>query len=165
MFMNRYRRLAWAAALASAATVVAAQPASAQAPPTFEAGIACAFAVDLSGGAPPPERRTFTDKNGNDITLLAGQSGAVTYTNHDNPEKSITFKARGTRFETTERPDGRVRWEFSGHIGIILFPTDNPAGPSTTQISGRVVVENTAAGVSTVVQQVGQQIDVCAAIS
>ena len=110
------------------------------------------------------------DKNGNDIVLLAGQSGAVTYTNHDNPEKSITFKARGTRFKTTTRPDGTARLEFSGHIGIILFPTDVPAGPSTTQISGHVVVENAAADsndvvVSTVVQQVGQQIDVCAAIS
>ena len=169
MFMNRYRRLACAAALASAATVVAAQPASAQEFLDLDPGVACTFGVRLTGGAFPSERRAFTDKNGNDITLLAGQSGAVTYTNLDN-QKSITFKARGTRFETTARPDGTARLEFSGHIGIILFPTDVPAGPSTTQISGRVVVENAAPDstgvvVSTVVQQVGQQIDVCAAIS
>jgi hypothetical protein len=169
MSMNRARRLACAVVLASAATVVAAQPASAQEPLDLPAGVACTFAVRLTGGAFPPERRTFTDKNGNSITLLAGKSGAVTYTNLVN-QKSITFNARGTRFETTARPDGTARLEFSGHIGIILFPTDVPAGPSTTQISGRVVVENAAPDgdgvvVSTVVQQVGQQIDVCAAIS
>jgi hypothetical protein len=119
----------------------------------------------------PPVRRTVTDQNGNPVQLLlAGKNGGVTYTNTQN-QKSVSFPARGTALKITNRPDGTQRLEFSGNVGIILFPTDVPAGPSTTQISGRLVLENSAPDpvtglvVTTVQQQVGKQTDVCAQLA
>jgi hypothetical protein len=150
--------------------VVTAQPASAQEHALeLDPGVACAFGLGLDGGAFPPERKTFTDKNGNTVTVFAGKSGAVTYTNLAT-EESVSFDAGGTHLRVTSRPDGTQRLEFSGHVGIILFPTDNPSGPSTTQISERLVIENSAPDrnglvVSTVLKQVGKQTDVCAALS
>ncbi|MFN8490788.1 MAG: hypothetical protein U0350_24565 [Caldilineaceae bacterium] len=48
---------------------------------------------------------------------------------------------------------------------IILFPTDVPAGPSTTQYVGQVVYTVDAAGVFTLQQVSGQTTDICAALS
>ena len=93
----------------------------------------------LDGGAFPPERKTFTDPNGNPIVVLAGKSGAVTYTNLDTNE-SLTFPSRGTALRVTTQSDETQLLEFSGNVGILLFPLDVPAGPSTTQINGRLVL-------------------------
>jgi hypothetical protein len=163
MPINRFRRLATATVLALAAMIVVAQPASA-APIDLPAGLGCTFPLRIDGGAFPPERTTFTDPNGNPITVLAGKSGAVTYTNLDT-NKSLTFQSRGTALRITEL-DGTQLLEFSGNVGIILFPSDVPAGPSTTQINGRLVLSfNPATGFTVVLKQEGNQIDVCARLS
>jgi hypothetical protein len=131
---------------------------------TFGAGVACDFPLALDGGAPPPVRKTFTDPNGNPIILLAGKSGAVTYTNLDTGE-SLTFPSRGTALRVTTQSDGTQLLEFSGNVGLLLFPGDRPVeGPSTTQINGRLVFEQ-AGTVTTVLKQEGNRIDVCAALS
>jgi hypothetical protein len=130
------------------------------------AGVACDFAFGLDGGALPPVRKTFTDPNGDPIVVLsAGKSGAVTYTNLDTfPNKSLTFPSRGTALRDTTQSDGTHLLEFSGNVGIILFPGDDPDGPSTTQINGRLVLKQEGT-VTTVLKQEGHQIDVCAALS
>jgi hypothetical protein len=132
----------------------------------FDAGVACAFPLGLDGGAFPPERKTFTDPNGDPIVVLsAGKSGAVTYTNLDT-EESLTFPSRGTALRDTTRSDGTHLLEFSGNVGIVLFDTDVPAGPSTTQINGRLVFSfDPLTGFTEVLKQEGHQIDVCAALS
>jgi hypothetical protein len=132
----------------------------------FGAGVACAFPLGLDGGEFPPERKTFTDPSGNPIVVLsAGKSGAVTYTNLVT-EETLTFPSRGTALRVTTRPDETLLLEFSGNVGILLFPTDVPAGPSTTQINGRLVFTfNPVDGFTEVRKQVGHQIDVCAALS
>jgi hypothetical protein len=164
MPINRFHRLATATVLALAAMIVVAQPASAAAI-ELPAGLGCTFPLGVDGGAFPPERKTFTDPNGNPITVLAGKSGAVTYTNLDT-NKSLTFQSRGTALRITERSDGTQLLEFSGNVGIILFPSDVPAGPSTTQINGRLVLSfDPATGFTVVLKQVGNQIDVCARLS
>ena len=171
MLKNPYRRLSCAAAFALAAAVGTVQPAGAQEHALIlEPGVACAFTLGIDDGGLPPERRTFTDKDGNAIIVFAGKNGGVTYTNLDNLEvEPLSFKGRGTQLRVTNRPDGTQLLEFSGNVGWIAFSTDVPAGPSTTQISGRLVIENSAPGsgepVSTVLQQEGRQIDVCAALS
>ena len=98
------------------------------------------------------------------MVLSAGKSGAVTYTNLDtDPEESLTFPSRGTALRVTTQSDGTQLLEFSGNVGIILFPTDVPAGPSTTQINGRLVLSfDPASGFTEVLKQEGKQIDVCA---
>jgi hypothetical protein len=47
----------------------------------------------------------------------------------------------------------------------ILFPTDIPAGPSTTLVAGRVVFTVDQDGVFTVLQMSGEQTDICALLS
>ena len=135
MQVSRFRRFATATVLASAAMIATAQPASAAAT-ELPRGVGCEFPLGLDGGAFPPERRSFTDRNGNAVTILAGKS----------PTSQLL--------------------EFSGHVGLALFPTDEPAGPSTTQITGRLVLRyNPETGFTEVVKREGKQIDVCAALS
>lgn len=160
----RLRRLAAATVLTSAVTIAGAPPASA-ADLELDPGVGCEFPLSLDGGAFPPERRNFTDRNGNPVSILAGKSGAVTWTNLDNG-KSITFASRGTSLRVTTVSDTEQILEFSGHVGLVLFPDDIPAGPSTTQISGRLVLRVDPTTLKTeVLKQVGKQVDVCAALS
>lgn len=164
MSASRLRRLATSTVLVSAAMVAAAQPASA-AVPDIPAGQACEFSVRLEGGGFPPERRVFTDRNGNAVRIMAGKSGALTWTNVTTG-KSVTFASRGTRLKETTISETSQLLEFSGHVGLALFPTDIPAGPSTTQISGRLVLRfDPTTGFTEVLKKEGQQIDVCAALS
>jgi hypothetical protein len=165
MSKKRFFRLAAVTMLASAAMIVTTQPASA-AEVQLPAGVGCPnFPLGLDGGAPPPEKRNFTDRNGNQVRILAGKSGAVTWTNLSTG-KFVTFQSRGTHLrETTFSPTSQLL-EFSGHVAIVLFPTDKPAGPSTTQISGRLVLRfDPTTGLTEVLKQEGNQIDVCARLS
>jgi hypothetical protein len=166
MPINRFRRLATATVLALAAMIVVAQPASAQVHDVvLPAGIGCDFELALDNIEGPPLRREFTDRNGNTVRLFAGKSGAVIYTNTKTGE-SVSFQSRGTRLrETTDATTGTLLLEYSGHVGLVLFPTDVPAGPSTTQISGSLVVTVDSSGVTTVQKVQGQQIDICARLA
>jgi hypothetical protein len=166
MPINRFRRLATATVLALAAMIVAAQPASAQDHDLeLDPGVACDFGLGLDNIEFPPLRREFTDRNGNPIRVFAGKSGAVIYTNLDTGE-SVSFPSRGTALRITEMSDGTQLLEFSGNVGLVLFPTDVPAGPSTTQINGRLVMSfDPETGFTVVLKQEGNQIDVCAALS
>ena len=76
----------------------------------------------------------------------------------------MTFPSRGTALRDTTQSDGTHLLEFSGNVGIILFLGDDPTGPSTTQINGRLVLKQEGT-VTTVLKQEGNQIDVCAALS
>jgi hypothetical protein len=168
MPMNRLRRLATATVLASAAAIVAAQPASAQEQQfdiELPAGVGCEFPLGINNPEGPDARRVFTDRNGNQVSLFAGRSGAVSYTNILTGE-TVSFNARGTRLRLTTDPTTGVQtFEFSGQVGLVLFPTDVPEGPSTTQISGQLVLTVDAEGVTEVQEQRGRQIDICAALS
>jgi hypothetical protein len=167
MRMNRVRRLATATILASAAMIVAVQPASAQEEHDVElpAGVGCDFALGLDNIEGPPLRREFTDQNGDKVSLFAGKSGAVIYTNLETGE-SVSFQSRGTKLrQTTDETTGIQTFEFSGHVGLVLFPSDVPSGPSTTQISGRLVFTIDSGGVTEVQTVEGKQTDICARLA
>lgn len=158
-------RTAAATVFATAILLCGAASTASAAEIELPAGEACDFPLGLDGGAFPPERKTFTDPNGNLIVVLAGKSGAVTYTNLDTDE-SLTFPSRGTALRVTTQSDGTQLLEFSGNVGILLFPSDVPAGPSTTQINGRLVLSfDPKTGFTVVLKQEGNQIDVCAGLS
>jgi hypothetical protein len=57
-------------------------------------------------------------------------------------------------------------FQATGKNVLILFPTDVPAGPSSTLYTGRLVytVDNTT-GVFTVVSSSGRTTDLCALVS
>ena len=81
----------------------------------------------------------FTDANGNDVQLITGLAGPVTFTNTDTGA-SLTAPARGAVWKLVTTPDGRTTtFTATGHFVLILFPEDVPAGPSTTLYVGRVV--------------------------
>lgn len=165
MHLKGLRRTAAATILASAVMIAAAQPASAQGHDlVIPAGIGCDFELGLDNIEGPPLRRTFTDRNGNDVSLFAGKSGAIIYTNTETGE-SVSFQSRGTRLRTTTTATQTIL-EYSGNVGLVQFPTDVPAGPSTTQISGSLVLTvDLGTGVGTVQKVTGKQIDICAELA
>jgi hypothetical protein len=60
--------------------------------------------------------------------------------------------------------DGSFTEVDTGHTVLILFPSDNPAGPSTTLIAGRLVFTVDVFGVFSVQQASGKVTDICAAL-
>ena len=155
-----------ALALGSALAVATAVPASAQ---TFElpAGTACAdfdLRIEQTGG----KRiiREFRDQNGNLVRLLqAGKGFDLTFTRLDSdgePVSTVEFPSNGSVSQTTFNEDGTQTVQATGHNVVILFPTDVPAGPSTTLYTGRLVYTVDAAGVFTVQSTSGRTTDICA---
>jgi len=171
MHPNRFRRIAISTVLISAAMTVGAQPASAQTPEhdvVLPAGQGCpTFSLALDNIEGPPVRKSTTTTNGTEVILLAsGKSGAIVYTNVATGE-SVAFPSRGTLLKETPTSDPSVViQEFSGNVGLVLFPTDQPAGPSTVQLNGRLVtVFNKATGATTVKKLVGHKTDICAELA
>jgi len=128
-----------ASALGSASLTSAADP------PSFTidlpAGSACTFELRIDGSGGNQVYREFLDKNNNIVrTLTAGTGSALTFTNV------------GT-------------WVTTGHNVLILFPTDTPAGPSTTLYVGRVVFTVDASFNFALQQNNGQATDICATLS
>ncbi|GGI44734.1 hypothetical protein GCM10010932_06100 [Agromyces flavus] len=127
----------------------------------FPAGTACDFevGVDISGGK--LITREFTDSDGNLVrTLTAGRGTDLTFTNVDTGA-TVSLKGNGSVSSSTLNPDGSWTVRSTGHNVLILFPTDVPAGPSTTLYVGRVTHEVDAENVFTIVGSSGRTRDLC----
>ena len=169
MLKKSFRRLATATVLTSAAAIGVAQPASAQ-PGVIElpAGQGCAdFGIRLEIGETNRNTREFTDKSGNLIRLLeTGRSESVVFTNLSDETKTFTVRSRGTATKSTPIPGTNdFTREVSGHFVLVLFPEDNPTGPSSTLFAGRVVFIDAADGPDTLVEAKGKQTDICAQLA
>jgi hypothetical protein len=108
--------------------------------------------------------KTFTDKDGNPVRLLsAGKGDTVAFTNLQTGA-SLSLKPNGV---VSHVRLGRElsTWVFTGHVVLILFPTDVPAGPSTTLYVGRLVYTVDQSAVFTVQGSSGKSTDICAALS
>jgi hypothetical protein len=109
--------------------------------------------------------REFTDQNGNVVKVLeAGKGFDLTFTNTETGE-SIAFPSNGSVQRTTVNADGTSTVQATGHNVVILFPTDIPAGPSTTLYTGRLVYTVDAAGNFTVQSTSGRTTDICALLT
>ena len=76
------------------------------------------------------------------------------------------IRTDGSVSRTTVNPDGILTVAATGHNGLILFPTDLPAGPTTTQYIGRIVYNiDPATGAFTLISTSGQSRDICAELS
>lgn len=131
-----------AVALVASATVLgtAAERAAAE---SFPAGVGCAFPLTVEGGVDTRSVHEFKDANGNVVRLLrAGRGTPVTLTNEDTGA-TLSLPANGAPWSIVNHPDGTSTYTTMGHLVLILFPTDNPAGPSTTLYVGRVVFDST----------------------
>ena len=171
--MRRVRKSALSIAflwtLLSVTLLGAASASAAPDPPdvvfTLPAGLACAgfdLQVEIRGGT--QVSKEFTDKDGNLRTLAAGKGSEVTYINLETGETFVQ-KAAGSVTQVTYYPDGSSRWVTTGQNSLILFPSDVPAGPSTTLTAGRVVFTIGTDGVFTVTEISGKTTDICAELS
>jgi hypothetical protein len=166
----RKLRTAIAAAILAALTLTAAQSTVAEPPqpvppPSFEfdAGVACDFPLELVSSGGNVHIKEFVDRNDNPVRIIqAGKGFLLTYTNLDTGS-SVTIRTDGSVSRTTFNPDGTQTVSATGHNGLILFPTDEPPGPTTTQYIGRIVYNvDPATGVFTLVSTSGSQRDICA---
>jgi autotransporter passenger strand-loop-strand repeat protein len=144
-----------AAALLAALTLTAAQPASADVI-DLPAGTACQdFGLRLERTNGNLHTTEFKDKNGNLVRILtAGKGFLLKYTNL-NSGKYVTIRTDGSVSSTRINSDGTQTVTATGHNGLILFPTDVPAGPTTTQYIERIVYTVDATGVFTLLSTSG----------
>jgi hypothetical protein len=132
---------------------------------TFDAGTACAFRlqVDITGG--PQVNKTFEAPDGTLRFLSAGTGSNLLFTNLDT---GATYRLRESGAVGWTRIDrsGSAEFILTGHNVLFYFPTDNPAGPSTTLVVGR---EDIAVDLSTFqftrLSRTGKTTDICAALS
>jgi hypothetical protein len=174
MFGKTTGRLALAVGLAAVA-LTTTQPAFAQDPDLIlPVGQGCPdFNLGLLATGGNLVTREFHDAAGKLVrTITAGKGVDLTYTNFgpdpDNPVpgESVTVKTAGSVSKTVFNADGTQTVTGTGHNGLILFPTDIPAGPTTTHYIGRIVFNiDPATGVFTLVSTTGQERDICAELA
>lgn len=142
---------------------VAAQPVNLDLPE----GLACSFPLRIeSTGAPNRVFKTLKDKNGNEVKIIAaGQGYDVKYTNLQTGASLLVRPSGGSVSVATRNPDGTTTVRLSGHNGLIFFPSDTPAGPTTTLYTGTVVYTVDQTGNFTFVSSSGKKTDICAALS
>jgi len=132
----------------------------------FPAGTACDFdlAVDIAGGHQVVH--TFVDANGTTVrTLSTGVGSQLTFTN-PSTNATIALRSNGSVTNTVFNADGSQTITLTGHNVLVLFPTDVPAGPSTTLYVGRVVFTIGVDGQTFTLQSTsGTATDICAALS
>jgi len=163
------------AGAASALTLLSAPLALAGDEPIFlPIGQGCAdFNLQLSSTGGNLHTKTFLDKNGDPVRVLtAGKGVNLTYTNFGpDPEdpvagKSVTIKTAGSVTSIRTNPDGTSTYTSTGHNGLVLFPTDVPAGPTTTQYIGRLVFDVAPdTGVFTLISTAGQARNICSELA
>lgn len=124
----------------------------------FPAGQACSFALDISGSG-----GNSAVRHSSSVTTITGGAGsALAFSGNG---KTVSFPSNGAASVTRQNPDGSSTVQLTGHNIVILFPTDNPPGPSTTLIVGREVINISAAGAYDVQSVSGMQTDICALLT
>lgn len=130
------------------------------------AGYACAdfdLQIVIGCGGHGMEHQ-FTDKDGNLRSISAGTGTPLIFTNVSSG-KNYSTASNGSVWRRTFNSDGSIDVVTTGHSVIILFPTDVPAGPSTTLYVGQVVYRDDGYGNFTLVKTSGKSLDICAALS
>ena len=168
MTQSTRTRIASVVALTAVSLLCGATQAAAADPVVLDipAGVACAdFGVRVTIDGEQLVNREFVDRNGNVVRILgAGTGPTLTLTNLSSGA-TFTAKSNGSVARTVFNADGSQTVTITGHNLLILFPSDVPAGPSTTLYAGRVAFTIDANEVFTVLQASGQATDICAALS
>ena len=129
------------------------------------AGLACDFHLLVESWGGNQVYKEFVDKNGELVRMLsAGKGSRLLFTNLDTPA-TFSVKANGSVTHITFNHDGSYTSSTTGHNVLILFPSDVPAGPSTTAYVGRVVYTVDINGNFTLQEVSGRSTDICAALS
>lgn len=162
--MAGHHRRQWAAAAVAGAVISIALPVPAFAADfdfVFPAGAACDFELRVTGTGGSAITREFTDSDGNIVrTLTAGRGVDLTFTNVFT-DATVSLKGNGSVISTTLDPDGSSTVRSTGHNVLVMFPTDVPAGPSTTLYVGRVTYDVDAQGTFSITGSSGRTRDIC----
>ena len=126
------------------------------------AGVACAgFDLSVTVDVEKQTITTFFDNQGNPVRQLIVGRLIITGTNVSTGA-SLTTRLGGA-FRVYFNPDGTLTFIGTGQSAVVFFPTDVPAGPSTTLYTGRIVYDvDPATGVATLRDTAGTKVDVCA---
>ena len=146
------RRVSTSVALATLGVGAATAPTYAQdfvlpSCPGFDVGVTIESAAGnpTNAGPRPVTAGTF------DVTL-------------ENMETETTYSVRvAGAARTSPGPDGSTIITASGRSILFLFPTD-PGGPATTLYRGRLVTNQSADGVTSIVSSTGGTVDLCTAL-
>lgn len=130
----------------------------------FPAGTACAFPLRVDGTGGHRIEHTFPNKNGTGRVLTTGTGSALTFTN-ETTGAAESLRSNGAVQRTTTLADGSTLNVMTGHNVLILFPTDVPAGPSTTLYTGQIVFNATPSGDFTLLDTHGTSRDLCAELT
>jgi hypothetical protein len=165
---NVSRAKNWLTAGPAAALIGLAAPSTALAQDVLDlpAGLACEFGLQVTiDSSTHRVNKEFYDKNGNLVRVLtAGKGDDLSFVNLDSGA-TLSLKGNGSVAHIAQNPDGTQTWRTTGHNVLILFPTDVPAGPSTTLYVGRVVFTVDTSGVFALRSTNGKSMDICAALS
>ena len=133
-------------------------------PFTFDAGVVCPFAVDLSFPSDANFQITHTDKTGAVRWIWGGGHNVARVTNHSTGN-SVTINDTGPG-KVTINDDGSLTLDGTGHWLVGYFPTDVPAGPRMILYSGHIVLHVAPDGQLTLVSYDGTAPqDVCAMVA
>jgi hypothetical protein len=145
-----------------ALAVTLAGPVGAVDEPMFPAGTACeGFGLNVYVGDGGPQNvHEFADGT----VLSAGRGNALTF---ENADTGATFETRATGAVSRGTPnaDGTTTWTLTGANVLIMFPSDKPAGPSTTLYIGRLIYSADASSNFTFRSSTGRSVDICEALS
>ena len=131
------------------------------------AGLACAgfdLRIEITAST-QRVNRDFYDRSGNIVrTLSAGKGDALTFVNLATGAM-LSLRPNGAVTRVVLNADGTQTYTSTGHNVLILFPSDVPAGPSTTLYVGRIAFTVDPSGVFTLQSTSGKSMDICAALS
>jgi hypothetical protein len=166
---KHFSRASWGVCVPITAglALATAVPAHAADPLILPAGTACTFALQVDQPLADHRNEKFTDVNGTLVTTLSvGKGPNTTLTNLSNGN-TLTLRGNGSGTFTTPTADGLFTVRAVGHTILILFPTDVPAGPSTTLVAGTIVYTRDADFNFTLGEDAirGTTTDLCAAVA
>jgi hypothetical protein len=133
---------------------------------TFPAGLVCPFALHVEGTGGDQVVHELDRRNGDLTTISTGTGQALTFTNVVTGQQ-LQLESRGSTKTTVTHPDGSMTVRLTGSNVLFLFPTDVPAGPSTTLHVGVLVYEDDGSANFVVDQRRthSRTTDICAAVS
>jgi hypothetical protein len=172
-FANRKETLLRAALACAGATLVVAlallgvgrADAAADHPLKFRAGQACAFPLRIDSTGTTQVNKEFDAPDGTVRFLSAGTGSDLVFTNLS-AKKTYSLAGNGAVTWTRIDAAGSARLTLTGHNIVIYFPSDHPAGPSTTLVEGREDIDvDLATFEFTRISRTGSTTDICAALS
>lgn len=167
--ISALRRRVKKSALASLALGTVASASLANGGFTYPAGLACSFPLTISDdGTGHRVERTSYDRHGNLVRMINNGTGPDLTLTNASTGASLTLQGNGANMLFKPHENGMVLVRTTGHVVLIMFPTDSPPGPSTVLHVGQLVYTyepNSSTNFTVVQGSSGRQVNICQALS